>query len=64
MALPFAKGRYNFARLITRYTHGLYTEGRTSLYVSRGAGTTGPPVRLFAPAELTVLTLRVPEHNP
>ena len=64
MALPFAKGRYNFARLITRYTHGLYTEGGTRLYVSRGAGTTGPPVRLFAPAELTVLTLRAPYNNP
>lgn len=58
MALPFAGGRYNLARLITRFTHGLYAEGDARLYVSRGAGTTGPPVRLFAPAELTVLTLR------
>ncbi|MEO6953067.1 MAG: metallophosphoesterase [Polyangia bacterium] len=64
LALPFAKGRYNFARLITRYTHGVFTEGRSSLYVSRGAGTTGPPVRLFAPAELTVLTLRAPPDAP
>jgi predicted MPP superfamily phosphohydrolase len=51
-------GRYNLARLITRFTHGLYSEGRSQLYVNRGAGTTGPPLRLFAPAELTVLTLR------
>ena len=58
LALPVADGRYNLARLITRYTHGLFRQGRSALYVSRGAGTTGPPVRLFAPAELTVLTLR------
>jgi len=58
MALPVGGGRYNLARLITRYTHGLYRQGPTQLYVNRGAGTTGPPVRLFAPAELTVLTLR------
>jgi hypothetical protein len=57
-ALPVAKGRYNLARLITPFTHGLFRRGRSALYVSRGAGTTGPPLRLFAPAELTVLTLR------
>jgi predicted MPP superfamily phosphohydrolase len=57
-ALPVAGGRYNLARLITRYTHGLFQEGASQLYVSRGAGTTGPPLRLFAPAELTFLTLR------
>jgi predicted MPP superfamily phosphohydrolase len=56
--LPIARGRYNLARLITRYTHGLFQEGGSQLYVSRGAGTTGPPLRLFAPAELTFLTLR------
>ena len=64
MALPVRNGRYNLARLMTRFTHGLYTKGRTHLYVSRGAGTTGPPVRLFAPAELTVLTLRAPKIGP
>lgn len=61
LALPVGGGRYNLARLITRFTHGVYRQGRSALYVSRGAGTTGPPVRLFAPAELTVLTLRVRE---
>lgn len=58
MALPLGGGRLNLARLITRYTHGLFTAGGSQMYVSRGVGTTGPPVRLFAPAELTVLTLR------
>jgi predicted MPP superfamily phosphohydrolase len=48
----------SLARLITRWTAGLYRQGRSWLYVSRGAGTTGPPVRLGAPPELAVITLR------
>lgn len=31
---------------------------RTQLYTSRGSGFWGPPFRVFAPSELTVLTLR------
>ncbi|RKH41992.1 metallophosphoesterase [Corallococcus sicarius] len=50
--------RWSLARFITRWTAGLYREGRSWLYVNRGAGTTGPPVRLGAPAELAVITLR------
>lgn len=29
-----------------------------TLYVSRGAGTWGPPIRLFAPPEITLITIR------
>jgi predicted MPP superfamily phosphohydrolase len=50
--------RWTLARLITEFTAGLYMRGESQLYVNRGAGTTGPPVRLGAPAELTLLTLR------
>jgi hypothetical protein len=50
--------RWSLARVITRWTAGLYQQGRSWLYVNRGAGTTGPPVRLGAPAELAVITLR------
>jgi predicted MPP superfamily phosphohydrolase len=32
--------------------------GHTQLYTSRGAGFWGPPFRVFAPSEITVLTLR------
>ena len=32
--------------------------GQTQLYVSRGTGYWGPPVRVFAPAEITRVTLR------
>ncbi|WNG19218.1 metallophosphoesterase [Cystobacter fuscus] len=48
----------SLARFISRWTAGLYRQGRSWLYVNRGAGTTGPPVRLGAPAELAVITLR------
>lgn len=34
--------------------------GRTQLYTSRGTGFWGPPLRIFAPSEITVLTLRAP----
>lgn len=34
--------------------------GRTRLYTSRGTGFWGPPLRVFAPSEITVLTLRRP----
>jgi predicted MPP superfamily phosphohydrolase len=32
--------------------------GRTQLYISRGTGFWGPPLRVFAPSEITLLTLR------
>ncbi|MEU9079591.1 metallophosphoesterase [Kitasatospora sp. NPDC048538] len=39
--------------------HGLSRHGeRTQLYTSRGTGFWGPPFRVFAPSEITLLTLR------
>lgn len=40
--------------------HGLSRHGATQLYTSRGAGFWGPPLRIFAPSEITLLTLRAP----
>jgi predicted MPP superfamily phosphohydrolase len=57
LAVPGLRG-LSLARFVTKFTAGLYRRGRSWLYVNRGAGTTGPPVRLGAPAELAVLTLR------
>jgi hypothetical protein len=57
LAVPGVRG-LSLARLITRWTSGMYRHGRSWLYVNRGAGTTGPPVRLGAPPELAVVTLR------
>jgi len=39
---------------------GLSQHGSTQLYTSRGAGFWGPPMRVFAPSEITLLTLRSP----
>jgi len=48
-------------RLDQKQVSGLRRHGdRTQLYVSRGTGFWGPPLRIFAPSEITVLTLRAP----
>ncbi|MFI5306980.1 MAG: metallophosphoesterase [Polyangiales bacterium] len=46
-----------FVRLQTRFVAGLYRHGQSTLYVSRGTGFWGPPMRLFAPAEITEIVL-------
>jgi uncharacterized protein len=38
--------------------HGLSRHGATQLYTTRGAGFWGPPLRVFAPSEITLITLR------
>jgi predicted MPP superfamily phosphohydrolase len=38
--------------------HGLTRYGATQLYTTRGTGFWGPPLRVFAPSEITLLTLR------
>jgi predicted MPP superfamily phosphohydrolase len=49
-------------RLEQPVVHGLSRHGdRTQLYTSRGTGFWGPPFRVFAPSEITVLTLRRPD---
>ncbi len=39
---------------------GLSHHGTTQLYTTRGTGFWGPPLRVFAPSEITLLTLRSP----
>jgi len=43
--------------LVQPYLAGLHRKGDAQLYVSRGTGFWGPPMRVFAPPEITVLTL-------
>ncbi len=57
LALPFVAERVNLSRLSYRYHAGLYSSGASTLYINPGLGTTGPPVRLGAPPEITVLRL-------
>lgn len=48
---------FNHVRLLYDHWIGLYQEGDKYLYVNRGLGTTGPPVRLGAPPEVTLIIL-------
>ena len=45
------------ARMVSPYVAGLYSKGSSHMYVSRGIGTVGVPLRLNCPPELTKITL-------
>ena len=45
-------------RLAVPQVAGLLQRGRSQLYVSRGTGFWGPPIRLFAPSEITEIVIR------
>lgn len=54
---------WNFVvRMTQPYISGLHRHENTWIYVSRGTGYWGPPVRIGAPSEITVLTLRTPDE--
>jgi predicted MPP superfamily phosphohydrolase len=48
----------HFVRLQQPFTAGLARLGRMWIYTSRGTGYWGPPKRVAAPSEITLLTLR------
>ncbi len=48
----------HLVRLAQPWVSGLHAQGDAQLYVSRGTGFWGPPMRLFAPAEITEIILR------
>jgi hypothetical protein len=58
VAVPLLARKLNLARVMTRFTNDVYRLGTSTLYVNRGLGTTGPPVRLAVAPEIAVLTLR------
>jgi len=58
LAVPLAGRQWNLARLITRFTTDLYQLGSSTLYVNRGLGTTGPPLRFGVGSEIALLVLR------
>ncbi len=51
-------------RLVIPFVAGSYRRGGSALYVSRGTGFWGPPMRLRAPAEITEIVLRAAEATP
>lgn len=64
IGLEWGPLRYSLARVAYPRWAGLYEEARPNgegsqyLYVNRGAGTVGPPLRLGIRPEITLLTLR------
>jgi len=55
---------WNFlAGLQQPYVVGLHQHGKTWIYVSRGTGYWGPPLRLGISSEVTVITLTRPNHG-
>jgi predicted MPP superfamily phosphohydrolase len=57
LALSFINRGLSLVRPETRYVSGWYEKRGSQLYVNRGIGTTGPPIRLGARPEITVLEL-------
>jgi predicted MPP superfamily phosphohydrolase len=47
----------NIARIYTSYVYGLYRQGSSCIYVSRGIGTVFVPVRVGAPPEIALIRL-------
>lgn len=45
-------------RLITKYVMGHFQRGSSQLYVSRGIGVVGVPIRVFVPPEIELFVLR------
>jgi predicted MPP superfamily phosphohydrolase len=58
LAVPFVARRLSLATLAHRFNVDVYTEGRSTLYVHPGLGTTGPPIRLGAAPAIALITLR------
>ncbi len=54
---------YSFARMVYKQWAGMYTDKDQILYVNRGMGMVGPPLRLAIEPEITVFTLTRPENK-
>jgi predicted MPP superfamily phosphohydrolase len=65
IALPRPAQHHNVSRLISRWTRGLFRDDTTGalLYVNRGLGVAGPPVRLNCAREISLHRLMpAPRH--
>jgi len=57
VSLEFVHPGISPSRLITPYLRGWFQKGDAQLYVNRGIGTIGVPIRIDAPPEITVFEL-------
>lgn len=58
IALPFVGITYVPSKYGTRYACGLYREGARTMIVSGGVGTSSAPVRMLAPPDIWLVTIR------
>ncbi|PHQ62784.1 MAG: phosphohydrolase, partial [Sphingobium sp.] len=58
VALPFAGIVYVPSKYGTRYACGLYREDGKTMIVAAGVGTSGLPVRMLAPPDIWLVTIR------
>ena len=56
-ALEFISPEIAPSRLVTPYVAGWFRKPGSRLYVNRGIGTVGPPIRIGAPPEITIYQL-------
>ncbi len=56
--IELANANFNVGRFRTPYVYGAYREARSAIYVTRGIGTIGMPIRLGAPPEVALIRLR------
>lgn len=61
VGIHFLGVELSLAQVVYKQWAGLYRDGEQYLYVNRGLGTVGPPIRIGIPPEITVLTLRSPK---
>ncbi|WP_298398514.1 metallophosphoesterase [Sphingobium sp.] len=58
VALPFVGAVYVPSKFGVRYACGLYREAGKTMIVAGGVGTSGLPIRLFAPPDIWMITIR------
>lgn len=57
VAMPFVPTRINLGQIAYRFHAGEHRDGDSTLVISPGLGTTGPPLRFGAPPEITLIRL-------
>ena len=60
VGIEFLGESYSPAQFVYEEWSGLYSSENKYLYVNRGLGTVGPPIRVGIPPEITIITLRSP----
>jgi predicted MPP superfamily phosphohydrolase len=63
IGVPFFAERLHLGMLTRQASRGLYHRGESTLHVSAGLGTTGLPLRLGIPPEITLFILRSESPN-